>query len=58
MQENGRGEQAGRHVAKVNDFIETVQLAGVVEAEEDERNQAQDIEMARFMGAAPAEVDE
>ena len=32
VQKNGRREQTGRHIAEVDDLIEAVQLAGVMEA--------------------------
>src|ERR1039458_653798 len=32
MQKNDRREQAGRHIAKVYDFVESIQFAGVMEA--------------------------
>ncbi len=58
MQKDSGREQSRRHIAKVNDFIEPIQLAGVMERAQDERNQAQNIEMARLMGAAAPEIDE
>jgi hypothetical protein len=58
MQEQGGREPARYNVPPVDHLVERVELAGVVEAAEDKRNQAEDIEMTSFISAAPAEVNE
>jgi hypothetical protein len=58
MQEHGRRHQTGGQVAEVDDFVECVELPGVVEAKEDEGRQAQHIKVPRLLRAAAAEVDE
>ena len=58
MQENRRREQPGGHVGEINNFVEAVQLPGVMEAAKDKRDQAKNIEMAGFVRAAAAKINE
>jgi hypothetical protein len=54
-----RGSQQSRdQVAVGDDFVEGVELPGVMETEEDERGQAEDIKVPRLMRAAAPEVHE
>ena len=57
MQEQGRGEPARDQIAPVNDLIEGVQLAGVVEAGKDKGSETENIKMPGFIGAAAAEIN-
>jgi len=52
------GRTAPDHVGVIDQFVEAVQLPGIVERVDDERDQAQDIEMTGLVGAATAEIDE
>ena len=58
MQKHGGRQQARQQIAEINHLVESVELAGVVKAEGDERGQAKNIEMLRLMRAAPAEINE
>ena len=58
MQKNRGRKQARRHVAEIYHLVERIELSGVVEVEEDERNQAEDIKMQRLVRAAAPEIDE
>ena len=58
VQEDGGREQAGGDVGKVDELVEIVELAGVVETGQDERNQAEDVEMAGLGCVQPAEINE
>ena len=53
------GRQESRHqISQINDFVEIVQLARVVEREQDEAGHAQDEKVQRARSASAAEVDE
>ena len=58
MQEHGRRDQPGHQIAEVDDLIERIQVAGVVEAEKNEGGQAENIEVPRLVRAAAPEIDE
>ena len=58
MQEDGGREQAGGHVAEVHHLVEGVELARVVESQEDERSQAENVKVLCFVRAAAPEIDE
>ena len=58
MQEQRRRQEPGDQIPQVNDLVEIVQLAGVVEREQDEAGQAQQEKVQGARGAAAAEVHE
>ena len=53
MQEQRRLQQPRHDVRPVDDPVKVVELAGVVEGVEDERDQAEDVEV-RALGRGPA----
>ena len=57
VQKECRLQSLRRHVAPVDDLVEDVQLAGVFEAVEDERGQAEDVEVGGF-GRGPASEED
>src|SRR6185369_112391 len=58
MQEQGGRQEPGYKIPQVDHFVEVVQLAGVVEGEQNETGHAQDEKMQRARGASAAEVYE
>ena len=58
MDEERRLDQPGHRIAPVNDLIERVQLAGIMETVKDERGQTENVEMNRSRRAPPAHENE
>ncbi len=58
MQEQSGRQEPRHHVADVNDLVEIIQLAGVVEGGEDKARKAEHVEMQRARGVAAAKIDE
>ncbi len=58
MEQECRREQPGQNVAPVNDFVEVVQLACVMEAEQHKRRQAERVEVNSLLRTAAAQVNE
>ena len=58
MEKKSGGEDAGDEIAEINNLVEDVELAGVVEAGEDERRQAEEEEVGGVGGVRTAKINE
>src|SRR5262245_24832776 len=58
MQKYRWSQQAGGHIREVDHLVERVQLAGVMERREDERDQAENVKVQRLVRTAAPEIDE
>src|SRR5579875_324973 len=58
MEKNGGCEQVGGEITPIDEFVEGVQLARVVETAGDERHETEQDEVERFGGAGSAVIDE
>ena len=57
MQEDRRRKDTGRDIAPVNDLVEIIQFARVVERRENKAHQAEQQEVQRFRRVAAAEIN-
>ena len=57
VKKNRRSQDAGHHVAEINDLIEGIQLTGVMETGENKRSQAKNVEVLRLVCATAAKIN-
>src|SRR6266852_1135871 len=58
MDENHRREHTGGYISPIDQLVEIIQFASVVEAKEDERDQTENVKVLCFIGTAAPEVNE